>query len=107
MNGYQQPFGDLQPLKSLTNLSEVHLENCCILDTEAYQLTKELSSLTLLNVSGCQLLTDWFLEVVTMVDKCCQLEIRMGRTKFGEGALRKWWAHKEEGKNEGKKGGIL
>lgn len=90
LNGYQQPFGDLQGMKALTLLKEVNLENCCILDSEGYQLIKELESLTLLNINGCQLLTDLFIESAILVDKNYQLDLHFNKTKFTEAAILKW-----------------
>ena len=40
LNGYQQPYGDLQCMKPLTDLAELNLENSCIMDNEGIQFIK-------------------------------------------------------------------
>lgn len=89
LNNYQQPLGDVQCLKPLAKLEEISLQNSCVFDMEVVLLVKSVESLSRLNISGCQLLTDFCLESILSMQRCQALHVEQSKTKFGQPVLDK------------------
>lgn len=57
------------------------------MDIEAIQIIRLLEGLKIINISGCQLLTDFFIQSVISLCKDHRIQLKMNKTKFSQNIM--------------------